>query len=103
MTTSVGHLRSRAITSRAIIVLCLVGLSGCVSEPSSCEEAECDPAIEFCLLFGSDTLEPSSASCRPFPDACAEAATCECLLEDQDAIATCEEDNGAFSVVVPGG
>lgn len=98
MTSTLRHL-----SSCVMIVLGLVAASGCAPGPSSCAEAGCDPATEFCLLLGSDTPEPSSASCRVYPDACAEAPTCECLLEDQDPIATCEEDMGAFSIVIPGG
>jgi hypothetical protein len=56
--------------------------------------------------MGSDIAgEPSRASCHPWPAACADAPTCDCLLEAEGVLdlGTCTEEEGAFSVIIPGG
>ncbi len=82
----------------------LAAFAGCSSEPTSCDEAACDPASQYCRFFGSDTLAPPSASCAEIPEACAAGPTCECVLdEENDSIATCEVDGELVVVTIPGG
>jgi hypothetical protein len=91
--------------ARVVVAAFAIALSACASKPTSCEQAACDPETEYCTLFGSDTLEPSTASCFALPDECAEAPDCACMLaaEDENSIATCEETEGGIVMTVPGG
>lgn len=85
---------------------------GCAREPSSCDEAKCDATREYCVLYGSDTMAPSTASCHDLPSSCADAPSCDCLEteQEQEGLAfcfeagSCEEAEGeAVQVVCPGG
>lgn len=95
----------KGIGSWVVVALALAAAAGCSGTPSSCEEAACDPETEICRLFGSDTLEPSTASCAEIPAPCADDLSCDCLLaqEGEGSIATCEESGGVFRVIYPGG
>ena len=84
-------------------VLFLLTLLACDREPSSCDEAACDQEVSYCILYGSDTMAPSVATCEPLPEACGAAADCDCLLVEHPDIAVCEPDGDGVSIVIPGG
>lgn len=94
-----------ALARIVALSLALVLPSACTSEPQSCEEADCDPTLEYCLFLGSDTPAPSTASCVALPAPCATEPTCECMLENEDenSIATCDESGDVIVMTVPGG
>lgn len=94
----------RKMMAAWVVVLALGGAAACSGGPSSCEEAGCDPETQFCRFFGSDTLEPPTASCAAIPPACEEDLSCECLVEEEaDSLASCDENGGLFRVIIPGG
>lgn len=95
---------SRSLASLAVTSL-LLGLPlACASEPKTCPEASCDPASEYCRLFGSDVLfEPPEATCVALPTACAAEPSCDCLLANELDIATCQETGAGFQVTIPAG
>lgn len=97
--------RGVRVLARATLVLLAMASAACSNEPQTCEEADCDPTLEFCRFFGSDTLAPSTASCSAFPAPCATEPTCECLLENEDenSIATCDDSGDVLVMTVPGG
>ncbi len=76
---------------KQMLLLTLVTLIGCSAEPTTCEEAACDGETQMCVLFGSDTLAPDTASCQPITTGCAQDRTCDCLDDNLD-----EDDNGRF-------
>lgn len=95
---------SRFLASIAV----MAGLAGmplaCASEPKTCSEAGCDPASEYCRLFGSDVLfEPPEATCVALPADCGAQPSCDCLLADEPDIATCQESAAGFQVTIPAG
>jgi hypothetical protein len=65
------------------IVLTVLLLGGCGdSTPSSCSDAACDGAHEYCVLFGSDVPgESEVAVCEPLPAGCDDAPSCDCLRD----------------------
>lgn len=96
----------------ALLSLLTMSLAACPGEPTSCEEAACDGETEMCVLFGSDTLEPPSASCQPLPVACEDDPTCACLDQntgEDEANRFCLDTGGCsvegdvLMVVCPGG
>lgn len=72
--------------------------------------ADCDPAAEFCVIYGSDVASvPSTSECRPFPAECSDDHSCGCLAEssvvnDVSCILTdqCTEED-VVTEVCPGG
>ena len=94
-----------AIARVVVAVFAMATVSACASEPTSCEEAACDPVTEYCHFFGSDTLAPSTASCVPLPEECAEEPDCECMLaaEGENSIETCDETGDVIVMTEPGG
>ena len=84
-------------------------VASCSLEPTSCDEAACNPASEYCVLYGSDTLAPNKSSCHELPDSCIDSATCDCLIAEEaqsqfcfDA-GGCDESGEVIEVVCPGG
>lgn len=95
-----------------LAVLALVGaaLGACTLEPTTCAEAACDAAREYCVLYGSDTMEPSRAGCHDLPLACAADRSCACLERETPDLAFCFDAgtcsapaDEALAVVCPGG
>ena len=98
-------------TALAAIILSTVA-AACSFEPTTCVEANCDGETEMCVLAGSDTFEPDSASCQPIVEGCEEDPTCECLdgvLSADEGnrfcfdAGGCTENNGVVELVCPGG
>lgn len=97
---------TRFLFVQALALAALALSVGCFSssEPKTCAEADCEPDIEFCRFFGSDTLEPPTASCAAFPDACAATKTCECLVDEESfPAARCDTDGELLVVTIPAG
>jgi len=101
-----------ALVGVGFVVCSAVGLGGCVSEPASCAEAACDGTTEMCVFFGSDTLEPSTADCRPIVEGCEDDRSCECLDQSIEADSSlrfcfdaggCTVNDGVIELVCPGG
>jgi hypothetical protein len=85
--------------------------AACDYGPATCAAAACDGAVEMCVLYGSDTFEPDSASCQPLPVGCESDRSCDCLdqtLTEDDGLRfcfdySCAMSGGVVEVICPGG
>ncbi|MFH1811558.1 MAG: hypothetical protein ABIJ09_22655 [Pseudomonadota bacterium] len=93
-----------------VTAVAMSAAAGCSFEPTTCAEAACDAAREYCVLYGSDTLAPSTAGCHALPAACTGERSCDCLQRETPDLEFCFEAGGcsapaddALAVVCPGG
>lgn len=101
------------ITALWIVVLSATSACGKNSDSSS-ECAKCDLDTEFCMRYGSDVAsEPDTFGCEPWPDACKEAQSCECLENMHESLSSllqfclaegaCMFDEEMIILTCPGG
>lgn len=65
----------------------------------------CDPLSSYCQVSTSDVGGyPNSYGCAALPEACGDAPSCECLVDEPCADFGCEESpEGGLTIVCPGG
>ena len=99
-------MKMKILHTLLLICAAAIALAACGTEDCSM----CDPAAEYCVVFGSDVAgEPSTFSCRPLPTTCVTATTCACIDDDSDDLEFCFSEGGCsdsdalVTVTCPGG
>lgn len=65
----------------------------------------CDPTESYCVLATSDVGgTPDSYQCTALPQACGDAPSCDCLVDEPCADFSCEPTaDGGLQIICPGG